>query len=1613
MNSKRFFTPAAIVVVGVLGWASTQLVAQSNSAGVFRVSDLNEVSGAVEYVQEYPRPLPQVQQVPCHTTHSQLPPQAYGANLMPQPYAPQYQQRQYVMPQHGAQPMTQPHYQPQASFVPTYEIGAHNLMSAGVVQTNVTEPLTLSQPGELLGEFCDCEECQQIRADLNGCQCEECVEIRNSTRVETTVADNANTQVQQTGIFKKSKPKQGCTCDNCDSGRCGTTSSVSGHNAGVSPASPATGGYGQCGPCMVNDPCVINEWVSDAHIVDVGKEYKMTGNPLIDMWTCAWMKVKSGLKRKKLNKRFHKADCLPMNCYSGAVCGPAVYSGLPSYVYAQPEEKAHRSKTGGLFGIGKISLPLFGKNKEKDSRYLFSDKPCGIYYHNDTSYSIPVGVKLKSCYPALPPEVFERDKPPKAGFPNLFGKLLNKDRYQRPQDCLHPQSVYSHNGAPQHGLPGGQCPHGCLVQPGPQHPTIVPTPSPTPIPDGSGVPGTQRVYPQCPPVPYPVGPHKQMVPGVSPQSVPGQSPGIDLGPSDSSASRRGGQPTYPTPYRTSMLYRGNNEVHQTSIQLVNFNPTAVEPESKSFAAPVATTPGKAAELPANSGKVKPDCHHCNDAHGGCSHCQPRSHTCGHCQGHGCPHCKVEKKSLFRKDLCKEDFSLFNKDGKLRDGLGEIVDTVRRKAGTLTPQNGLHKPFQKKKDLFYEVELEPITERPERAEMVSPEFHWVETPKPGSNLADVPGKPSDVRRPDPAERIIRPGGGRGVQKPDSGAGIGFPNSQSVGKSGASGQAERPLAERIEFPDTLDTVRIPTTRDVKSPKEPPSVKLPLRRGVKRPGKPQSVKLPGGKELVFFPARRGVQIDEAPLAKRPIDMTHTPFPNDLSVRKPDDADEVRQPSEAPQILQPGETHRVKIPGAGEFEFFPKSQSASQSVAPLASLPAGPESVQRPQGGNVATLPSPELVQRGDVPSVSRPQKGREVAPGESENGGDYPDASQTEPQLIDDSPASKSTGMPKKKSSVEYPFSEDVLPNLGRKVNRPETGQGVRAPQSVRELPYPDSQFVKPGQSPEVSSPTSRPNARIPEGETVPFGEEPVETSVPKANGIETPRGSVVSSQPSSRSIQPDTAPTASYPQPDHALPPSARTTTVPDDKLTPRPRGLAIDDGGSNQLVPTPAQGSGAKPNGGAPVSQPNQATTTQSGNQMVSPPVRGPLAARPEPRMVSKRQPGAGQIGSPFPAQGQPPRVGQPGRSNQQGFPGNQSRTSNPLGRFGTSPTQPTVPGLPSGDAAKHGRPGMSNQSQFPAAAPGTVPRHGMPGSSTGNPDQGMIGRPNGGRQVPVDAGANLRHGNPNASQLNGASPRNSSGSDSRLRHGLPQPSQGETIPQSSNGGQRFNGYPANNQDGFSLNRSRTVARPTSTPSLNGRTGPNGNGFTVPQNQFGRGYGVSPHQPQRTSQPQSSMNGRTGDQIPHGHGSFVSNPNRQTITGQRAVPPRPQHPTRLGDELAPEERKEEDLAPDPVTDPACRWGYFKPSGSGGKGTPIGGYYSAAYPVNPWYQDPRDSRIYSAQGYGVPMAVPLAPTVTHTYNYGWGVPSSRMTPLSWMKSRAGFGPHYAPPNRNVQR
>lgn len=72
---------------------------------------------------------------------------------------------------------------------------------------------------------------------------------------------------------------------------------------------------------------------------------------------------------------------------------------------------------------------------------------------------------------------------------------------------------------------------------------------------------------------------------------------------------------------------------------------------------------------------------------------------------------------------------------------------------------------------------------------------------------------------------------------------------------------------------------------------------------------------------------------------------------------------------------------------------------------------------------------------------------------------------------------------------------------------------------------------------------------------------------------------------------------------------------------------------------------------------------------------------------------------------------------------------------------------------------------------------------------------------------------------------------------------------------------------------------------------------------------------------------------------------------------------------------------------ARCGYFHPYGK----APHHGQYHMTYAVNPSYFDSRDDDVYAAQGYGVPMAVPLAPNVRYSYNYSWGIPSSRITPI----------------------
>lgn len=51
------------------------------------------------------------------------------------------------------------------------------------------------------------------------------------------------------------------------------------------------------------------------------------------------------------------------------------------------------------------------------------------------------------------------------------------------------------------------------------------------------------------------------------------------------------------------------------------------------------------------------------------------------------------------------------------------------------------------------------------------------------------------------------------------------------------------------------------------------------------------------------------------------------------------------------------------------------------------------------------------------------------------------------------------------------------------------------------------------------------------------------------------------------------------------------------------------------------------------------------------------------------------------------------------------------------------------------------------------------------------------------------------------------------------------------------------------------------------------------------------------------------------------------------------------------------------------------------------------------DCRDQYLFSAPGYGVPVTVPMAPVVCRQYNYGWGLPASRLThiPAGWQAYR----------------
>ena len=72
-----------------------------------------------------------------------------------------------------------------------------------------------------------------------------------------------------------------------------------------------------------------------------------------------------------------------------------------------------------------------------------------------------------------------------------------------------------------------------------------------------------------------------------------------------------------------------------------------------------------------------------------------------------------------------------------------------------------------------------------------------------------------------------------------------------------------------------------------------------------------------------------------------------------------------------------------------------------------------------------------------------------------------------------------------------------------------------------------------------------------------------------------------------------------------------------------------------------------------------------------------------------------------------------------------------------------------------------------------------------------------------------------------------------------------------------------------------------------------------------------------------------------------------------------------------------------------FGWLVPSGCCGQGCPPVGAYHVTYADQPDYIDQRDTQLYAAQGYGMPMTVPLAPNVNHAYNYSAGIPASRVT------------------------
>lgn len=79
--------------------------------------------------------------------------------------------------------------------------------------------------------------------------------------------------------------------------------------------------------------------------------------------------------------------------------------------------------------------------------------------------------------------------------------------------------------------------------------------------------------------------------------------------------------------------------------------------------------------------------------------------------------------------------------------------------------------------------------------------------------------------------------------------------------------------------------------------------------------------------------------------------------------------------------------------------------------------------------------------------------------------------------------------------------------------------------------------------------------------------------------------------------------------------------------------------------------------------------------------------------------------------------------------------------------------------------------------------------------------------------------------------------------------------------------------------------------------------------------------------------------------------------------------------------------------ACKFGYFIPTGGDGKGLPPFGHYGGVYAVDAGHSHPSDrGSLYATEAYNVPVSVPIAPNVHKQWNYSWGTPSSRITPIS---------------------